>query len=336
MIHTLICQIFVYSPIILFHLINQLLQNDEYNLQLKKQFDTVFPEIIKKQEALYRTSLELFYGTFEEFESAHNARGDAITNRQCKIAVTFAPKTEAVQKSSENVFLNVKKLKRSQPTPFPTTLSTCGNKSVSNSSISSEPDVKSEDNNKHEDTNEEVFEDSKSSAESPTRRSTFEELHSQAVETRPSDDKDDPDDSFSEDSEEESAEESSVKFDLDELEDAEAAKTISQPKDEDDCIDEKMNDVEAVKETEENSSAKIEDKSATSQVEALLEKLKAGTSDNKSAGTPEKLIHRRFRVKFDFNSADVSSKFFCFLCILHFIIFHAISSICYLSTGKNF
>ena len=311
-----------------------MLQNDEYNLQLKKQFDTVFPEIIKKQEALYRTSLELFYGTFEEFESAHNARGDAITNRQCKIAVTFAPKTEAVQKSSENVFLNVKKLKRSQPTPFPTTLSTCGNKSESNTSISSEPDVKSEDNSKHEDTNEEVFEDSKSSAESPTRRSTFEELHSQAVETRPSDDKDDPDDSFSEDSEEESAEESSVKFDLDELENAEAAKTISQPKDEDDCIDEKINDVEKVKEDEESPSTKSDDKSATSQVEALLEKLKAGTSDNKSAETPEELIHRRFRVKFDFNSADVSSKIVCFLCILHFIIFALFHQ--YLSTGKNF
>ena len=87
-------------------------------------------------------------------------------------------------------------------------------------------------------------------------------------------------------------------------------------------------------ETEENSSAKIEDKSATSQVEALLEKLKAGTSDNKSAGTPEKLVHRRFRVKFDFNSADVSSKIVCFLCILHFIIFALFHQ--YLSTEKNF
>ena len=301
---------------------------------MKKQFDTVFPEIIKKQEALYRTSLELFYGTFEEFESAHNARGDAITNRQCKIAVTFASKTVAVQKSSENVFLNVKKLKRSQPTPFPTTLSTSENKSESNTSISSELDVKPEDSNKPEDTNEEVFEDFKSSTESPTTRSTFEELHSQAVEKRPSDDKDDPDDSFSEDSDEESAEESSVKFDLDELENAEAAKTINQSKDEDDRNDGKTN--EKVKEDEENSSAKSDDKSAASQVEALLEKLKAGTSDIKSEEIPKELIHRRFRVKFDFNSANVSSKFFCFLCILHFIIFHAISSICYLSTGKNF
>ena len=290
---------------------------------MKKQFDTVLPEIIKKQEALYRTSLELFYGTFQEFEAAQKTRDDAITNRQCKIAVTFASKTEVVQKSSENVFISVQKSKRSQPTPFPTTMpETSKNHNESNTSISSENDAKpdekleekSEDKseNKTEDFNEEVFDDSKSSSDSPkTGRSTFEELHSQAAE-------DIAHDSFSEASEEESGEESG--FDLDEVEREENVKSMkpftteendkNDFKDEENMISVLENTV--IEDADQNSSNQSDDKSAASQVEALLKALKDGTDKMKTEekeefGEPsQELISHRFRVKFNFDSSDVS------------------------------
>ena len=306
---------------------------------MKKQFDTVFPEIIKKQEALYRTSLELFYGTFQEFESAHKTRDGAITDRQCKIAVSFAPKTEAVQKSSENVFVSVQKSKRLQPTPFPTAKTTSTNQHESSSSISSEHDIKNEDKGKPEDSNEEVFDNSKCSNESPEispKRSTFEELHSQAVETRPPEEKDDNDDSFSENSEEESGEDSSgFQFDLDELEKAESAKTenaITQQKNDNDHDPEQKEESDEVnigtEDSEDNSSPNCDDKTAASQVEELLKALKDGTSSTETVEleeSPKELILRRFRVKFDFDSADVSSNtLFCIFLILSF------------STEKNF
>lgn len=290
---------------------------------MKKQFDTVLPEIIKKQEALYRTSLELFYGTFQEFEVALKTRDDAVTNRQCKIAVSFATKTETVQKSSENVFIGVQKSKRSQPTPFPTTMTTTSkNHNESNTSISSEndskPDEKFEEKSedKSEDKfanfNEEVFDDSKSSSTSPKAgRSTFEELHSQAAKDIARED-----DSFSEDSKEESGEES--EFDMDELEKEETVKSMKPfatvENDKNDLKDEENTDTvtetTVIEEPDQNSSVKSHDKSAASQVEALLKALKDGTDKAKNEEieeSSEELIIRRFRVKFNFDSTDVSN-----------------------------
>ena len=289
---------------------------------MKKQFDTVLPEIIKKQEALYRTSLELFYGTFQEFEVALKTRDDAVTNRQCKIAVSFATKTETVQKSSENVFIGVQKSKRSQPTPFPTTVTTASkNHNESNTSISSENDSKpdekfeekSEDKSedKSENFDEEVFDNSKSSSASPkTGRSTFEELHSQGAEDIARED-----DSFSEDSKEETGEDSD--FDMDELEKEETVKSMkpfaTDENDKNDLKDDENTDTvtetTAIEEPEQNSSDKSDGKSAASQVEALLKALKDGTDKVKNEEIEEssqELIIRRFRVKFNFDSADVS------------------------------
>ena len=285
---------------------------------MKKQFDTVLPEIIKKQEALYRTSLELFYGTFQEFEEAHKTRDDAITNRQCKIAVSFATKSEAVQKSSENVFIGVQKSKRSQPTPFPTTTSTTSkNHNESNTSISSlndkKPDENIEEKSDDKSENEEVFDESKSSTDSPKKgRSTFEELHSQAAVEIVHED-----DSFSEDSKEESGEESD--FDMDELEKEETVKSMKpfspEDNDKDDLKDEVtdiVTETTIIEESEQNSSVKSDDKSAASQVEALLKALKDGTDKMKSEEKEEieessqELVLRRFRVKFNFDSTDVS------------------------------
>ena len=286
---------------------------------MKKQFDTVLPEIIKKQEALYRTSLELFYGTFQEFEVALKTRDDAITNRQCKIAVSFATKTETVQKSSENIFIGVQKSKRSQPTPFPTTMTTTSkNHNESNTSISSENDSKldekleekSEDKSedKSENFNQEVFDDSKSSSASPKAgRSTFDELHSQAAE-----DIGREDDSFSEDSKEESGEESD--FDMDELEKEETVKSMKPFATEENDLKggentDTVTETTATEEPDQNSSVKSDDKSAASQVEALLKALKDGTDKAKNEEieeSSEELIIRRFRVKFNFDSTDVS------------------------------
>ena len=101
---------------------------------------------------------------------------------------------------------------------------------------------------------------------------------------------------------------------MDELEKEETVKSMkpfaTEENDTNDLKDEENTDTvtetTVIEQPEQNSSDKSDDKSAASQVEALLKALKDGTDKVKNEANEQELIISRFRVKFNFDSADVS------------------------------